>query len=174
MLSYRYINPHLRNPFQYKSHVERRKIYKFLYAISKTNQAKQKQLDTLIVNESQQPNFKVNEPLKLSSKNPIISTCEVFIVIPTRAKKYPKPHQSKQKIKNPLKPRNVPNDNERLLELLSLGDDPIELGLAADRHELHRDRRIIELPQRPFWAQSPYRSNRPPDFIKFTGKNQGI
>lgn len=87
LLSYRYINPHLRNPFQYKSHVERRKIYKFLYAISKTNQAKQKQLATLIVNKSQQPNFQVNEPpLTWNSETPIISTCKVSMLKPTRPK----------------------------------------------------------------------------------------
>lgn len=87
-------------------------------------------------------------------------------------------HQTKtqkpQQIKIPSQPRYVPNDNDRFLQLLRLGHDPVELGLAGNRHERHRDRRIIELLQRPFLAQSIYGPNWTPNFIKFTGKDQRI
>lgn len=72
------------------------------------------------------------------------------------------------------KPRNLPNDNKRFVELLGLGNHPIELGLAGNGRERHRDRWIIHLLQRPFLAQSTQRSNPPPDFIKFTGEYRGI
>lgn len=45
---------------------------------------------------------------------------------------------------------NLPNNYHRFVELLSLGKNPIELGLARNGLERNGNRRVIELLQRPF------------------------